>query len=135
VILDWRSVDPTKLEPVFRADLESLLVPSAFPWTVLHGHRTGQEQTALYAAHLAGGPKAAPPGRSPHEYGLAIDLVPDASPAPGLQPDWDTRHAAWLWLFEAAHRHPRLKSGKAWNDADHLERYQWREHRHWKDHV
>ena len=131
--IDWRGVDPAKLEPQFRTDVEALLGPSAWTWTVLYGLRTGAEQAALYAKYQAGGPKAAPPGQSPHEYGLAVDIVPDADPdTAGLQPNWNPASPAWQWLFEAVHRHPRLTSGKAFNDSDHLERYAWRDYKNWR---
>lgn len=137
----WRTVNPLVLEPVFRQDLIDLLEPHPSTWYMLWGFRTGLEQSKLwlpYKAYLDGtgpkAPKAAPPGNSPHEYGLAVDLVPDQNPdLPGLQPEWNTAVPAWQWLFEAAHRHPRLKSGKAFDDSDHLEAFPWRARMHWRD--
>lgn len=38
-----------------------------------YGHRTFEESSALYKAHMNGGPKAAPAGLSAHNYGLAGD--------------------------------------------------------------
>lgn len=47
-----------------------------FEPTVTSGLRTYGEQTRLYMAYLAGRSRlpAAPPGRSAHNYGLAIDV-------------------------------------------------------------
>lgn len=122
----WRSVDPTKLQQQFRTDVEELLGPSEFYWYVIHGLRTMEEQDKLHKAFLVGGPKAAPAGKSPHNYGLAIDVVPDKDPdAKGLQPNWDTKTKAWRWLFGEIKLHPRLYSGVAFDDSDHIECYHW----------
>lgn len=45
--------------------------------TVTSGRRSSTEQAQLYRAYLARGKRglpAAPPGRSAHEYGLALDF-------------------------------------------------------------
>jgi hypothetical protein len=132
-MIHWRSVDPDLLEPQFRADIEALLGADPADWYVLYGFRTGMEQAELYAKYQAGGPKAAPPGKSPHNWGLAVDVVPDKDPGTlGLQPEWDVNSLSWRRIFEAIHRHPRLHSGKSFQDADHIERYQWETHKSWK---
>lgn len=41
---------------------------------IISGTRTQAEQQALYQKYLAGGPQAAPPGHSNHNFGLAVDL-------------------------------------------------------------
>jgi hypothetical protein len=128
-VIIWGKIDPELLEPQFRKDIEDLLAPSQWTWYILYGRRTREQQQALYDKYLAGGPKAAPPGMSPHEYGLAVDIVPDNDPEKsGLQPQWNISNPAWEWLFEMVHRHPRLHSGKSFNDADHIERFHWKEH-------
>ena len=125
--LDWRSVDPEKLDPTFRRDVEALLESSPFAWTVLYGFRSLAEQEKLWRAYQSGGPRAAPPGKSAHNYGLAVDVVPDGDPnKAGLQPDWNTGHPAWKWLFEAVFRHPRLHSGRSFHDSDHIEAVNWK---------
>jgi hypothetical protein len=129
----WRNIDPGLLEPTFRKDIEDLLGNSTWDWYVLYGYRTHDEQQILYNKHLIGGPKAAPPGLSPHEYGLAVDVVFDSDPdKPGLQPGWVTSAAAWVWLFAKLKLHPRLKSGVTFQDADHIERYQWQNYKNWR---
>lgn len=125
-MIDWRSVDPNKLDPLFRSDVEALLAASPHTWVVTHGTRTIAEQGELWAKYQAGGPKAAPPGKSPHNFGLAVDVCLDGSPLPGLQPDWDTTHPGWVWLFDAVFAHPRLHSGRSFNDSDHVEAVNWK---------
>jgi len=121
----WR-VDPMGLRQPFRDDVTLLLALSPYAWTVTYGLRTLAEQEALFKKYQAGGPRAAPPGKSPHNFGLAIDVALDGSPDPGLQPDWDTTHAGWVWLFDAIFAHPRLHSGKSFHDADHVEAVGWK---------
>lgn len=121
----WR-VDPLALREPFRADVQRLLHLSPYAWTVTYGYRTLEQQAALFAKYQAGGPRAAPPGKSPHNFGLAIDVALDGSEAPGLQPDWDTSHAGWVWLFDAIFDHPRLHSGKSFHDACHIEAVNWK---------
>ena len=73
----WRKgVDKTLLQPQFLADVEALLGGSPHTWLVTSGHRGIAEQAELYRIYKAGGPKAAPAGKSAHNYGLAIDVVP-----------------------------------------------------------
>lgn len=128
----WRSVDPLKLEPVFRQDVIELLTMTPVNWYVLYGYRSLAEQAALYDKYVKGGPKAAPPGLSPHNYGLAVDVVPDGDPdIPGLQPDWNTTSAAWSDLLAAIKAHPRLHSGASFRDTDHVERLGWQRFKTW----
>lgn len=126
-MLFWRC-DPEELDPAFRRDVEAFLEPSPYIWYALSGYRSMEEQRKLYDAYrLKLGPKAAPPGRSAHNYRLAIDVVLDTDPdKPGLQPSWDTKLAGWLWLKAKSIPHPRLKNGWSFGDWPHLERYNWR---------
>lgn len=41
---------------------------------IISGYRTDAEQARLYAKYKAGGPVAAPPGHSNHNFGLAWDI-------------------------------------------------------------
>jgi hypothetical protein len=125
-VIDWRRVDPSLLQPVFRIDVEKLLHASPYHWTVTYGFRSREEQAELYAKFKAGGPRAAPPGKSAHNFGLAIDVALDGDDTlAGLQPDWNTSHEGWRWLFDAIAEHPRLHSGRSFNDACHIERLGW----------
>lgn len=117
----------SKLQSQFRDDINDVLGNSPYTWLVTHAYRSLKTQDELYQKYLKGGPKAAPPGKSAHNFGLAVDVVLDADPAtPGIQPSWDIRLAGWLWLFVAIKKHPRLKSGVSFNDACHIERYKWK---------
>lgn len=70
---------------------------------VTQGLRTWSVQDALYAqGRTKPGPIVtdAPGGHSWHEYGLAVDIVPEEI-APG-QPDWNLQHPAWQRIIAAA---------------------------------
>lgn len=55
--------------------------------TVTSGVRSSEKQAQLYADYVSGKSSiiAAPPGRSAHEYGLALDFVVDAGKNSDLQ--------------------------------------------------
>lgn len=126
-MINWRNVDPGKLDPQFRADVEKLLVESQYTWIVLYGYRTLKEQMDLWDKYQAGGPKAAPPGKSAHNYGLAVDVVPAVGEhGLGFKPDWNINDPAWVWLFDAVFKHPRLHSGRSFDDSDHIEAVNWK---------
>lgn len=143
--LHWRGVDPLRLDKVFLTDILALFEPCPFHFTVTYGLRTREEQRRLYEAHLAylayirgTGPKApfagkaAPPGMSAHEFGMAIDVALDGDPAkPGLQPTWNVKMAGWVWLAAKCFPHPRLKHGSRFSSQDwpHVERYKWFNHK------
>jgi len=127
--LIWRDENPLSLDPAFYKDLEDLIGPSPFHFVVTHGYRSPEKQRELYRQKQLGiiKGKVATPGNSPHEYGLAVDVVLDTDPAkPGLQPSWDLKLAGWVWLIAKLKLHPRLKSGISFDDANHIERYKWR---------
>lgn len=130
--INWGVVLPDRLEPGFRSDVEELLGKSPYNWYVTYGFRSIELQTALYNKYMAGGPKAAAPGKSAHNFGLAVDVVLDVDPnTPGLQPSWNTKLAAWMWLFATIKLHPRLKSGVSFGDGGHIERYKWTNFKGW----
>lgn len=124
-MIDWGKVDPNLLEPDFRADVEAFLGDSPFKWRATEGFRTRKRSDELYQAYLKGGPRAAPAGKSPHNYGLAVDIVLMGDDG---KPSWNTRLAGWVWLVAKARLHPRLHDGQDFGDTDHLERYQWTRH-------
>jgi hypothetical protein len=68
------------LDPKARIDFEQFMLhakalASMFgcDYVAISGTRTWEEQAALYKKYQAGGPKAAPPGYSWHNFGTAID--------------------------------------------------------------
>jgi peptidoglycan L-alanyl-D-glutamate endopeptidase CwlK len=85
---------------------------------VTQGLRTWAEQDALYAegrttpgrivTHARG-------GYSWHNYGLAVDLVPEDITTGS--PDWDTTHPAWARLVSIAES-LGLVSGSEWHAAE-----------------
>lgn len=94
-------VDRSLLYPAFARSLEAVLErchARGHDYYVTSGTRLYDAQAALYERHLKGGPRASPPGLSAHQYGLAVDVAPDGSPAPGLQPDYSP--AAYQVLAE-----------------------------------
>lgn len=125
-MISWGKVDPNLLDPIFWRDVAEFLASSPYTWEVRYGFRSLEEQDALYRKYQAGGPRAAPPGRSAHNFGLAVDVVLDGDPKkPGIQPDWVTTHAGWTWLKLRSIAHPRLRSGWRYSDFGHLEAVNW----------
>lgn len=82
--------------------LDFVLVSRSVNIVVAQGLRTWNEQEALWAkGRTSPGPKVTncQPGHSWHQFGLAIDIVPE-----GLQgmPDWNAAHPAWQIIHEEA---------------------------------
>ena len=124
-MLDWGKVKPELLDLDFRKDVESFLGGSPYRWWVTYGYRSLDEQAALYKAYQAGGPRAAPAGRSAHNFGLAVDVVLDQSDQKGLQAEWNVTVPGWLWLKAHSIPHPRLRTGWTYQDYGHLEAVGW----------
>ena len=128
-MLKLHRINEAKLKPDFLADLHEALDPLPDVWVVTHRFREYSEQMRLWRIYQNGGPKAAPPGKSPHEYGLAIDVVLDDNPeTESVEPNWKTTDPRWQALFNAIWKHPRLHSGRTFNDADHIEQLGWKNH-------
>jgi peptidoglycan LD-endopeptidase CwlK len=62
-----------KVQPYARA-LVSAAREQGVIIKILSGTRSYEEQAELYRKHKAGGPLAAPPGRSNHNFGIAFDI-------------------------------------------------------------
>lgn len=114
------------LQPQFDLDTNTVLANSPFKWIVTWGFRTLEEQAKLHDIYLHGGPLAAPPGESAHNFGLAIDVVLIDKAGHW---NYNTFSLGWIWLFAKILNHPRLHSGKGFGDADHIERYKWYLHK------
>lgn len=125
--LTW-DCSSANLEPQFKADVINLLTPSEYHWAIVYGYRSLAQQASLYQKHLAGGPLAAPPGHSAHNFGLAVDVQLLVKG----QQEWDTQHPGWQWLFATILPTPRLHSGRSFGDADHIERYRWHDYKDWE---
>jgi hypothetical protein len=136
-VLKWdvNVADVARLEPSFRDDVTTLLAASPYDWRIVYAYRSIEVQTVLYDKYKQGGPLAAPPGKSAHNYGLAVDVqlwVPDApSPSDPMRMEWNVKAPGWQWLFVAVHRAPRLHSGISFGDFDHIERLNWKLYRDW----
>lgn len=124
-------IDSSKLEPQFRTDIFILLSSSPYPWYVTSGWRGMKEQADLYMKYVHGGPKAAPPGKSAHNFGLAVDVVLDDPNKNGLQMLWSIKLPGWIWLKAAVWKHPRLHSLWSIGDWPHIERYKWYDYKNW----
>lgn len=114
------SASLSALHPVFRPYAEALVraaQASGLRPTITSTFRSSAKQAQLYRDYLAGKPglyTVAPPGRSLHEYGLALDMW---SPVPGalaaLGAWW--RAAGGVWGGEADPVHFSL-----WRSVDQL---------------
>lgn len=132
---DWSRVkDKEFLEAQFSYDVHELLDKLPDPWVVTEGLRTMQRSNDLFINYrLHKGPRAAPGGISPHNYGRAIDVALDGDPIkPGLQALWLTTHPAWQRLVAAIWIHPRLRSGRWYSDWPHIEQLNWKRYVTWR---
>jgi len=69
-----------RLTPTLKSVLDVFfrVIQSEYPsvrWTITSGFRSSSEQAALYRTAARRGLPAAPPGRSKHERGRAVDIV------------------------------------------------------------
>lgn len=67
-----RTLNPA-VQPLARKFLAAC-VANGIDAKIISGYRTYGEQATLYARYKAGGPTAAPPGHSNHNFGLAFDV-------------------------------------------------------------
>ncbi len=97
----WTEVN--KLHPALRGPLIYLKqhLPSL---TIVSGYRSYQEQAALWEKYGRDPNRVAPPGRSRHNYGLAVDLAMSESDwakfrqmAPQLGLVQPMAHEPWHW--------------------------------------
>lgn len=120
-MVTWK-VDASQLNAQFAQDVVGLLQDDPANWFITYGFRTRDEQAALYAKYLQGGPLAAPPGHSAHEVGLAVDITLVRNG----EDIWDYRDPDWRRLVYKVHMHPRLHSLDDHGDTDHIEAVNWR---------
>lgn len=85
---------------------------------IASAHRSTAHQAELYARHRAGGPLAAPPGRSRHEHGEAIDLAPRG----GYPNDGPAYRRALDWIYANSERYGIVNpAGIRGRDPGHFE--------------
>ena len=121
-MLDTSRIDASRLDGGFLADCQATFNALPDRWVVTYGFRDHAMQQALWDKYQAGGPKAAPPGKSPHEVGLAIDVfLWDGS----RLPNYDVTDPRWQAMFAAVLAAPRLHSGQSFGDSDHIEAVLW----------
>ena len=119
--LRW-DVSQANLDPELLKDICGLFEPDASDWAITYGFRTFDEQNALYQKHLKGGPLAAAPGHSPHEFGLAIDFAEIVNG----KLLWDDSRPSWARIRAVVDASPRLHGGwkfppEAPADPDHIQ--------------
>lgn len=115
--LDLRLYYPPFLEALIRVKQRCLDRGAAY--VSYFGFRSMGESHRLRMLYLSGkGPRAAPAGRSAHNFGLGDDSALDGDrTTPGLQADWATKR--YLILKEEAEREG-LHCGAAYDDHGHL---------------
>jgi LAS superfamily LD-carboxypeptidase LdcB len=114
------SADLQHLDPIFWRDAQAALEACrahGVTFAITFGYRSMEEQRDLWVKYQAGGPRAAPPGRSAHNYGLAVDcLCPHR--------EHDRGGPCYDLLAEVAPRYS-LKTLASVADYGHLERDGW----------
>lgn len=78
--------------------LATMLADENIVFRVTQGLRAWNDQDKLYQqGRTTPGPIVtnAPAGHSWHEFGMAVDVVPDDPTVAGFQCDWNTSHPAW----------------------------------------
>lgn len=128
---DWKWLNEerlAKIYPVLAARIRAFLADmwgQEIPVLVTRGFATYAEQASLYAKGRTTPCKIvtnAKPGYSSHNFGLAVDVVPDDVQKPGLQPDWNADHPVWKTMLIVAAQHG-LNEGANWKsfpDKPHL---------------
>jgi len=116
-------IDLSLLYPPFLAELRDLLQrchARGADYYPTKGTRTWAEQSALHHAYTVTkkGTRAAPPGYSAHQFGIAVDCAPDTNLIkPGLQADYTL--ANYTVLIEEC-KAMGLHNGHGYKDAPHV---------------
>ena len=125
-----KDIDATQIDDTLLSDVselvDALTVDGMF--VVSYGVRTMDEQAALHAKFLAGGPRAVAPEKSAHVganfpdgKARAVDLTLVKHGADA----WDYLDPAWRAFVSAVNAHPRLHSLDHLGDTDHVEKVGW----------
>jgi hypothetical protein len=133
---DTSTANSMEIDPQLHADLHEAFDGKPYVVQVAYGYRSFALQQQFRDELAAGkrpGP-VAPAGESAHNYQLAgqpcaqavdIRVIPAES---GARVTWDTAHPAWQDVFATVLAHPRLHSGHAFGDDDHIETVAWANH-------
>lgn len=116
----FRRVNLDKIEPDFLGNILEVVArcrERGWLYVATLGYRTIPEQTALYARYKQGGPKAAPPGYSAHQYGLALDFARFRVEGAKAKYTWDDHDFDVLGEEAEAQG---LDWGGRYGDADHV---------------
>lgn len=116
------------LHPKVRSEVTDIITSinsAGVDMRITRAFATLAEQNALYQLYLKGGPKAAPPGLSYHNYGVAIDfclLHKDGSVSFNMEEDMDhDKKADWMEVVNSF-QYKGWKWGVSFGDNDHLEK-------------
>lgn len=123
-VINFRRIDLDLIEPEFRLKILEVIdacLKRGHSYHATSGYRTYGEQMALWAkGRTSPGGKVtnAKGGQSAHNFGIAIDFIPDKDlKTPGIQPDWSPE--AFKVLVEEVEK-AGLHSGKNYNDSPHV---------------
>lgn len=120
------------LEEILQPIVEQLLLnaykETGYEWTITSGRRSMEQQRSLYAqGRTAAGPivTKAPPGSSPHNYGLAADLAPIKEGKIW----WEAPKSVWKTMGDEAKKLGLVWGGdfKSILDMPHVEHPSWKE--------
>lgn len=121
------NIDVLQLDQGFHIKLVGFLGACAAHGLTLigtSGYRSLGQQAKLHDAYLAGGPLAAPPGVSAHNYGMAVDFL---AIGPGGKPIDSSDAPEYVAMEEIAPRYG-LNTGRSWPhpDGGHVQLADWR---------
>ena len=114
-------IDVSKLNPEFLAHLRGFCdacQAHGIDLRATSGYRDSRLQAVLYARFKAGGPRAAPPGHSLHEKGLAVDFLIYRQG----QPVNDGDDPAYAEMHAVAERYSLKGLPPELHDMGHIER-------------
>ena len=123
-VINFRRIDLDLIEPEFRLKILEVIdacLKRGHSYHATSGYRTYGEQMALWAkGRTSPGGKVtnAKGGQSAHNFGIAIDFIPDKDlKTPGIQPDWSPE--AFKVLIEEVEKRG-LHSGHKYADVPHV---------------
>jgi len=107
---------PQYVKNIFSAFTEAVFNELGLLLLAYSGQRDYALQWELRQKYLEGGPRAASPGGSWHNFGLAIDIIPVFYDG---KPNWDLPDSVWIKI-DAIGRRFGLVSGASFGDPGHF---------------